>query len=153
MASIVPQASRDFWRCGTSGDTNRMMEVYEGLIKPITEIRSIGPGCNIGGIKAALEILGRAGGPTRPPEPAVDASDRAVIAEILRRHYRGATTSDVTKRDTPMASITWDSQPHVVICRTTAPTTRGVATIATSKSHMSLRFLNQRQGVPSMRES
>ena len=86
VASIVPRASREFWRSGMSGDTEGMIEVYEGLIKPIIAIRQLGPGCEIGGIKAALEHLGRAGGPTRPPATQVSGPDRERIAEILLRH-------------------------------------------------------------------
>ena len=63
-----------------------MTEVYESLIVPIIGIRGYKPGYGIGGIKAALEILGRAGGPTRPPDTHMGASDRAGIAEILLRH-------------------------------------------------------------------
>ncbi len=44
------------------------------------------PGCEIGGIKVALELLGRAGGPTRPPLTQVSDSDRERIAEILLGH-------------------------------------------------------------------
>ena len=85
-AAIVPDASREFWRYGVSGDVERMMEVYDKLIKPIIGIRGLKPGYGISGIKAALELLGRAGGPTRPPDTQVAEPDRPAIAEILSRH-------------------------------------------------------------------
>ena len=86
VASIVPGASRAFWQAGVAGDTERMAEVYEQLIEPIISLRGLGPGCEIGGIKAALELLGRAGGPTRPPVTQVSGPDRERIAQILRGH-------------------------------------------------------------------
>ena len=69
-----------------SGDVELMMEVYEERIKPIIGIRSLKAGYGISGIKAALEALGRAGGPSRPPDTQVEDSDRPAIADILSRH-------------------------------------------------------------------
>ena len=86
VASIIPRASRDFWKYGMSGDVDRMMKVYETLIQPIIAIRSYRSGYEISGIKVALEVLGRAGGPTRPPSAMVDAQGREGIAEILLQH-------------------------------------------------------------------
>ena len=85
-AAIVPDASREFWRYGASGDVELMMDVYEQRIEPIIGIRSLKPGYGISGIKVALEALGRAGGPTRPPDTQVAEPDRPAIADILARH-------------------------------------------------------------------
>ena len=62
------------------------MDVYEQRIEPIIGIRSLKPGYGISGIKVALEALGRAGGPTRPPDTQVAEPDRPAIADILARH-------------------------------------------------------------------
>ena len=85
-AAIVPNASRQFWRNGVSGDVESMMEVYDGSIRPILGIRSLKPGYGVSGIKVALEVLGRAGGPTRPPDTQVEEPDRLAIADILARN-------------------------------------------------------------------
>ena len=82
-AAIVPNASREFWRYGVSADMERMMKVFEERIKPIIAIRGLKPGYGVSGIKVGLEVLGRAGGPTRPPDTQVAEPDRQTIADIL----------------------------------------------------------------------
>ena len=85
-AALVPEASRRFWKYGVAGETARMEEVLKSELDPILKIRGYKPGYGISGIKVAMEALGRAGGPVRPPGTQVDAGDRAGIAEILQKH-------------------------------------------------------------------
>jgi 5-dehydro-4-deoxyglucarate dehydratase len=85
-AALVPEASREFWRHGISGKIERMSEVLKTRIEPVLKIRTYKPGYGISGIKMAMEVLGRAGGPVRPPGTQVLAGDRAGIAAILRGH-------------------------------------------------------------------
>ncbi len=85
-AALVPEASRRFWKHGVAGETARMEEVLKTELDPILHIRGYKPGYGVSGIKVAMEALGRAGGPVRPPGTQVDAADRAGIAEILRKH-------------------------------------------------------------------
>jgi dihydrodipicolinate synthase/N-acetylneuraminate lyase len=49
-------------------------------------------------VKAAMELLGGAGGPVRPPGTQVRAEDRPAIAGILRKH------SEVTRLDSVLAA-------------------------------------------------
>ena len=97
-AALVPEASRRFWRHGVAGETARMEEVLKADLDPILKIRGYKPGYGISGIKVAMEALGRAGGPVRPPGTQVDPADRAGIAEILRKHpeTRGLVVEDFT---------------------------------------------------------
>ena len=85
-AAIMPEASRQFWRYGVEGDQDQMMEVFEQRIAPVLKIRTMRPGYGISGVKVALELLGRSGGPTRPPETLVADHDRRAIADILVAH-------------------------------------------------------------------
>jgi 5-dehydro-4-deoxyglucarate dehydratase len=84
--AIVPEASREFWKYGVQGDEDLMVEVFGQRIEPINKIRSLKPGYGISGIKVALEMLGRAGGPPRPVDTHVTESDRSVIWDILASH-------------------------------------------------------------------
>ena len=95
-AALVPEASRRFWKHGVAGETAEMEEVLKTELDPILKIRGYKPGYGISGIKVAMEALGRAGGPVRPPGTQVDAADRAGIAEILRKHpeTRGLVVED-----------------------------------------------------------
>jgi 5-dehydro-4-deoxyglucarate dehydratase len=85
VATFVPRACREFWKAGIAGDTATMQKVLSGRIEPMAKVRSVKPGYGASGIKAALESLGRAGGPVRPPGTQVDPSDRAEIAAIARK--------------------------------------------------------------------
>ena len=86
VVALVPEASRRFWKHGVAGETAQMEEVLKTELDPILKIRGYKPGYGISGIKVAMEALGRAGGPVRPPGTQVDPADRAGIVEILRKH-------------------------------------------------------------------
>ena len=63
-----------------------MNRILQQQIVPMAAVRSLRPGYSAGGIKVALETLGRAGGPTRPPMGQVSAEDRPRIEALVRRH-------------------------------------------------------------------
>ena len=86
VACLVPRACRDFWKNGTAGNLLEMNEILEQRIAPMAAVRSLRSGYSAGGIKVALEAVGRAGGPTRPPMGQVSPEDRPRIAELVRRH-------------------------------------------------------------------
>lgn len=86
VACLAPEACRKFWEKGTAGDLVEMNEILERRISPMAAVRSLRPGYSAAGIKVALETLGRAGGPTRPPMGQVAAADRPRIEAIVRRH-------------------------------------------------------------------
>ena len=86
VACLAPGACRAFWKNGTSGNLVEMNRILEQRIAPMAAVRSLRPGYSAAGIKVALETLGRAGGPTRPPMGQVLAEDRPRIEAIVRRH-------------------------------------------------------------------
>ena len=86
VACLAPEACRAFWKNGTAGNLVEMNRILEKRIAPMAAVRSLRPGYSAGGIKVALETLGRAGGPTRPPMGQVSAEDRPRIEAIVRRH-------------------------------------------------------------------
>jgi len=85
-AALVPQASKRFWEYGVSGKSAKMEATLKRELDPILAIRKYRPGYGISGIKVAMESLGRAGGPVRPPGTQVNPKDRGGIANILRKH-------------------------------------------------------------------
>ena len=85
-SAIVPEACRDFWKAGVAGDKAGAKQVNQSRIEPIIGIRRYKRGYGISGIKVAMEALGMAGGPVRPPGVQVAPEDRAGIIDILRRH-------------------------------------------------------------------
>lgn len=86
VATLVPNACHEFWKHGVAGERAKMRTVMETGIDPVVRVRSLRPNYGISGIKVALEALGRAGGPVRPPGTNVAPEDRAAIAEIARKH-------------------------------------------------------------------
>lgn len=86
VATFVPQASHAFWMHGVAGEKEPMNRVLKDKIEPVVKLRGVRPGYGISAIKVALESLGRAGGPVRPPGTQVAEQDKAVIAEIARSH-------------------------------------------------------------------
>lgn len=86
VACLVPRACRNFWKNGTTGNLVEMHRILDQKITPMTAVRNLRPGYSAGGIKVALQALGRAGGPTRPPMSQVSAEDQPQIEAIARNH-------------------------------------------------------------------
>lgn len=86
VACLAPEACRKFWQYGTAGNLAEMKRILDQRIAPMAAVRSLRPGYSAAGIKVALETVGRAGGPTRPPMGQVAAEDRPRIEAIVKRH-------------------------------------------------------------------
>ena len=86
VAAFVPNACHEFWKHGVAGERAKMQTVMKMRIDPVVRVRSLRPNYGISGIKVALEALGRAGGPVRPPGTNVAQEDRTAIAEIARKY-------------------------------------------------------------------
>ncbi len=86
ISDLIPGTCREFWQLGTAGDVDGMKEIFASRIEPLLQIRSVKPGYGLSGIKVALEALGRAGGPVRPPGTQVLPEDRAAIGELARKY-------------------------------------------------------------------
>ena len=86
VATFVPEACREFCKWGRQGNVDRMKEVLERRIRPMSRVRAVKPGYHVSGIKVALEVLGRAGGTVRPPGRPVADEDRPEIAAITRQY-------------------------------------------------------------------
>jgi 4-hydroxy-2-oxoglutarate aldolase len=80
VADLAPGLCRDVFRFGRSGDHDAA-----ALIQARLSIlhRKIVAGHGVPGIKAALDLLGQAGGPPRPPLPPLGEVARAEIAAAL----------------------------------------------------------------------
>ncbi|MBM3800920.1 MAG: hypothetical protein FJW26_01270 [Acidimicrobiia bacterium] len=86
VATFVPRACSEFCKHGVAGKLAAMNELLTNRIEPVAKVRGHKPGYGISGIKVALEALGRAGGPVRPPGTQVLKEDRPKIAEIARKY-------------------------------------------------------------------
>lgn len=86
VANLIPQTCREFARLGIEGKIAEMRRLMDQRIAPVTKVRTLRTGYGVSGLKAALDAVGRAGGPVRPPGKNVAAADRIKIAEIARRY-------------------------------------------------------------------
>ncbi|MFN0172771.1 MAG: dihydrodipicolinate synthase family protein [Bryobacteraceae bacterium] len=86
VANLIPQTCREFARFGIAGNVAAMKRLMDERITPITKVRRLQSGYGVSGLKAALDAVGRAGGPVRPPGMNVSAADRSAIAEIARKY-------------------------------------------------------------------
>lgn len=73
--------SVSLWRAFTSGDMTAAGRAQERLV-PLA--RTIVGELGVAGVKAALDFVGLAGGPTRPPLLPLHTRDRERVAELLR---------------------------------------------------------------------
>ncbi|MBI2194639.1 MAG: 5-dehydro-4-deoxyglucarate dehydratase [Planctomycetes bacterium] len=83
ISNFLPGASLEFFRACQAGDSKRVWEITDRLVKPICDIRNRKKGYNISFVKAGLEIVGRAGGPVRPPLLNLDPQSREDLRRIL----------------------------------------------------------------------
>ncbi len=86
VATLAPNACREFWKHGVAGNLDAMNEVFHSRIEPVAKIRGLKPGYRASAVKVALEALGRAGGTVRPPEVRVTDEDRKHIVEVIGKH-------------------------------------------------------------------
>ncbi len=80
VANVAPGACCDIWRLAQAGEWAEARAIAARLA-PVAS--GIGTRYGVGGLKAALELLGAYGGPTRPPLPMPDGDGVEEIREIL----------------------------------------------------------------------
>jgi 4-hydroxy-tetrahydrodipicolinate synthase len=83
LANAAPRRSLEVHEALQAADPERAAELVERL-RPFEELRARHADANnIAVIKAALDLVGLAGGDLRPPLSALDADDRAELVRIL----------------------------------------------------------------------
>jgi len=90
FGSLMPRACITFWKYGLKGNIKGMETILNKRIQPLEKICHLlpfpdaPPGFGVAGIKTALEALGRAGGPVRPPKLQVEK--KSAIAAIAVKY-------------------------------------------------------------------
>ena len=83
ISNFLPEVSLDFNRSCQAGDMDQVWDITDRLVKPICDIRNRKKGYNISFVKTGLEIVGRAGGPVRPPLIDLDEQSRDDLRRII----------------------------------------------------------------------
>lgn len=83
LACFWPEASGELYRLANGGDYAGLAAYHDRVVRPIYALRQRRPGYEVSVMKAAMEILGYAAGPARPPLANVTAGEREELAAIL----------------------------------------------------------------------
>jgi len=82
LANVAPEACVEMYRCFQRGDMKRGQEIHLRMLPVNAAITSR---FGVGGLKAALEMLGYYGGPPRLPLRSPDQTQREEIKAILKQ--------------------------------------------------------------------
>jgi 5-dehydro-4-deoxyglucarate dehydratase len=93
LACFWPEAAVKLLNLARSGDRAQLLRFHADVVRPIYELRQRRRGYEVAVMKAAMDILGHAAGPARPPLGNLPASERAELSAILAR-LRVPTAAD-----------------------------------------------------------
>jgi len=85
LACFWPEAAVELYRLASSGDLDGLRSYHQRVVRPFYELRQRGRGFEVSVMKAAMELLGHAAGPPRPPLGMLSDRDRADLRAILDR--------------------------------------------------------------------
>jgi 5-dehydro-4-deoxyglucarate dehydratase len=84
VANIAPRLSLEIYAAAAAKDYEAVRNLIRTKLGPISHLRESRPGYHVPVIKAAMDLLGLAGGRSRPPLLPVREEDRAILLGILR---------------------------------------------------------------------
>jgi dihydrodipicolinate synthase/N-acetylneuraminate lyase len=82
VACAAPKACVELYEAAKSGDNGRARDL-QNRIAPLSQI--VTAGLSVPGLKAAMDIIGFAGGAPRAPLTSVSDGEREKIREVIRR--------------------------------------------------------------------
>jgi 4-hydroxy-tetrahydrodipicolinate synthase len=83
LANFAPRRSLELQDCLRAGDLAEAERLFEHL-RPIEDLRAARDGAaNVAVVKAAMDLLGLAGGDSRPPLSGLDPDERSTLVRIL----------------------------------------------------------------------
>ena len=94
-ANYRPEDATELFRLASGGDLAEAAALVERRIQPIYELRSRRRGYEVAVTKAAMDEVGRRGGPVRPPLVEITAAERTELRAILAQ-TAAAARADVT---------------------------------------------------------
>ena len=83
--NFVPRTAMDFYRALVGGDQATVNDLLDRFFLPLIEIRNRGAGYAVSIVKAGCRIVGRDGGPVRPPLRDLSADETARLAGLVSR--------------------------------------------------------------------
>jgi len=105
VANIAPRLAWQLHDAAANGDAAGLRQLMDDFITPLYALRSRRRGYEVTVMKVLMDRLGLAGGPVRPPLPALAAEDVAAVEAILgmlrAQGARGARVLEVHGPSTP----------------------------------------------------
>ena len=86
LFNFLPQFARGFYKAVRAEDVATIEAGLRDFILPYTAIRNRGPGYAVSIVKAGATIVGRPGGPVRPPLTELDAKSYADLEALIAKH-------------------------------------------------------------------
>jgi 4-hydroxy-tetrahydrodipicolinate synthase len=84
LANVAPRLSLELHAALQAGDEDAALAIVERL-RPFEALRaSRADAANVAAVKAALDLVGLAGGPSRPPLGGLESDEQARLVQILR---------------------------------------------------------------------
>jgi len=83
--NFVPRTAIEFYRAVVAGDDATVHRLLDGFFLPLLEIRNGGAGYAVSMVKAGARLVGRDGGPVRPPLTELKADEVARLADLITR--------------------------------------------------------------------
>jgi 5-dehydro-4-deoxyglucarate dehydratase len=86
LLNFMPKFARGFYRAVRSEDLQAIEAGLRDFVLPYTTIRNRSRGYAVSIVKAGARIVGRSGGPVRPPLTELDAKSYADLEALIARH-------------------------------------------------------------------
>jgi 5-dehydro-4-deoxyglucarate dehydratase len=86
LLNFLPVFARGFYEAVRAGDVATIDAGLRDFVLPYTAIRNRGRGYAVAIVKAGARIVGRPGGPVRPPLTDLDAASYADLDALIARH-------------------------------------------------------------------
>jgi 5-dehydro-4-deoxyglucarate dehydratase len=84
ISNIAPQLSLELAEAGLARDFERLNRLMERYVHPLYALRERVKGYEVAVMKAAMEILGKAAGPVRPPLVNCRPQDLADLRDVMK---------------------------------------------------------------------
>lgn len=88
IATVAPRLSLQLHEAGAAGDSAGMQRLMDEYVLPLYALRARKRGYEVTVMKEMMNLVGLAGGPVRPPLPAIVPEDLADIRTLLERWTR-----------------------------------------------------------------
>jgi len=83
IANFLPQRTLELCSAYFAEEMETVWDLTDRLVKPVCDIRDRKRGYEVSLVKAGLELVGRAGGPVRPPLVDLDEESRGDLRRLL----------------------------------------------------------------------